>query len=415
MKFYFPDSQDMVSPTYDFINDEYAVHRVRQRDDLYAHEVVKPAPYDGILVSKAIVDGSVSGSGKYTTAQRERLHRLGVNRFFRLPDGVDSLGDCGAFNYVNEELPPYTVGEVLDFYEDCSFDAGVSVDHVVLAFDSNVSDADTPQDWKTRREISLRYAEDFLMEARARNSPVIPYGAAQGWSPASYSESVERLQAMGYRHIAIGGMVPLRTKDILSSLRAIDEVRDPSVHLHLLGITRVESMEEFSRLGVRSFDSTSPFRQAFMDDRRNYHTLDDAYVAIRVPQVDGNAALKRLILSGAVSSRDANTLERACMEGLRAYDRGKTKLRMVLGLLEEYEGIVKPRRSYLADYERTLSARPWKFCGCSLCSACGIDVAIFRGTERNKRRGFHNIYVFEQRVRQLSLSPQKRSSRAKKG
>ena len=33
MKFYFPDSQDLISPTYDFVHDEYSPLRVRQRDD----------------------------------------------------------------------------------------------------------------------------------------------------------------------------------------------------------------------------------------------------------------------------------------------------------------------------------------------------------------------------------------------
>ena len=45
-------------------------------------------------------------------------------------------------------------------------------------------------------------------------------------------------------------------------------------------------MDDFSDLGVTSFDSTSAFRQAFMDDRKNFHAADRAYVAIRVPQVD---------------------------------------------------------------------------------------------------------------------------------
>ena len=32
-------------------------------------------------------------------------------------------------------------------------------------------------------------------------------------------------------------------------------------------------MDEFAITGVTSFDSTSPFRQSFMDDRDNYHTV----------------------------------------------------------------------------------------------------------------------------------------------
>src|SRR5689334_13498162 len=88
VRFYFPDSQDLVSPTYDFIHDEYSPLRVRQRDDRYAHEVLTPPPYDGILVSKAIVDGSSGGAGKYSVPQRARMYRLGVRQFLRIPAGV---------------------------------------------------------------------------------------------------------------------------------------------------------------------------------------------------------------------------------------------------------------------------------------------------------------------------------------
>ena len=42
------------------------------------------------------------------------------------------MGDCGAFTYVREETPPYSVDEVIDFYEGCGFDFGISVDHVIL-------------------------------------------------------------------------------------------------------------------------------------------------------------------------------------------------------------------------------------------------------------------------------------------
>ena len=50
------------------------------------------------------------------------------------------MGDCGAFNYVHEEEPPYSVDEVFDFYEECGFDYGISVDHIILAYlaDSSV-------------------------------------------------------------------------------------------------------------------------------------------------------------------------------------------------------------------------------------------------------------------------------------
>ncbi len=423
MRFYFPDSQDMISPTYDFVHDEYSPLRVRQRDDLYAHEGVKPLPYDGILVSKGIVDGSISGAGKYSSAQRARIYRLGVRRFFRLPDSVDTMGDNGAFAYVNEHEPPVTVTQVLDFYESCGFDSGVSVDHIVFGFEDDdmysrpgARLSDEQAAWEERRQMTLDLAQSFLEEAGHRRMSMVPVGAAQGWSPGTYANSVERLQEMGYRRIALGGMVPLKTREIIAALKRVDEVRKPDTELHLLGIGRFDAMEEFAQLGVTSIDSTSAFRQAFMDDRNNYHTADGNYVAIRVPQVDGNARLKRAILAGRVSQAEAVAKERECLGTLRRYDSDTATLAEALSAVLNYDRLVRTERerevrSYDAEYELMLARRPWKACHCSLCAEHGIEIAIFRGTERNKRRGFHNLAVLAQKMHKLPS----RQSRAWRG
>lgn len=401
MRFFFPDSQDLVSPAYDFLRDEYPAHRVRQRDDLYAHEVLGEAPYDGMLVSKSIVDGSVKGSGKYTGAQRARMQRMGVQRFFRLPSGVEALGDNGAFNYVDELIPPVTPAETLEFYVGCGFDSGISTDHVIFGYDAGASEADVDPQWAERRLLTLRLAEEFMALVQDQKAPIQPVGAAQGWSPASYANSVQALEEMGYRRIALGGMVPLKTHQILDCLKAIDEVRAPDTEFHLLGITRTDSMAEFGRHGVTSFDSTSSFRQAFMDDRNNYHTLDDSFVALRVPQVDGNPTLKRAILAGAVSQKVALDAERATLRALRAFDGSAAQVQGCLDALDEYEQVCDAKKSYLWGYAKTLAAAPWLSCPCALCKEHGIEIGIFRGTERNKRRGFHNVSVLAAKMARL--------------
>lgn len=401
MRFYFPDSQDQVSPTYDFIHDEYSPLRVRQRDDRYAHEVLAQPAYQGLLVSKAIVDGTIQGVGKYSMPQRQRLYRLGVRGFFRLPDDVVTIGDCGAFTYVNEPEPPYSVDEVIDFYSRCGFDAGVSIDHVILGYRRPGGGGDIPEDWTQRRIISLHFAEKFLSAVHDHGNPFEPVGAAQGWDPASYADSVKQLQDMGYQRIALGGMVPLKTPDILACLTATAEIRLPETELHLLGITRIESMNEFAELGVTSFDSTSFFRQSFMDDRDNYHTTDTTYSAIRVPQVDANVSLKKAILAGKVSQADAVIAERESLRRLRDYDAKKCSLKTALGAVLAYEELVGVKKSYADMYRRTLEDAPWRICECGLCAKHGIEIAIFRGSERNKRRGFHNLSVLADKMKSL--------------
>src|SRR5262249_32466482 len=160
--FFFPDSQDQIDPAYDFEREASSPDRVRQRDDRYAHEVISPPPYSGVLLSKALIDGP----GRYTFAQRHRLYRLGIRRFFRLDeqDGprLATMGDCGAFNYVREEEPPYSVEEVYDFYAECGFDYGISVDHVILGFTPDPTEVVKPlreidPDWPRRQELTLQY------------------------------------------------------------------------------------------------------------------------------------------------------------------------------------------------------------------------------------------------------------------
>ena len=45
------------------------------------------------------------------------------------------MGDCGAFSYIRDDVPPYTPDEVIDFYDECGFDLGISIDHVIFGYD----------------------------------------------------------------------------------------------------------------------------------------------------------------------------------------------------------------------------------------------------------------------------------------
>jgi hypothetical protein len=314
------------------------------------------------------------------------------------------MGDCGAFSYVQEDVPPYTPDEVIDFYTECGFDLGVSVDHVILAFAGDDRAGELGDQWKERQQVTLQLATEFRAACQARGVQFEPVGVAQGWSPRSYLVAVAALQRMGYQRIALGGMVPLKTKEIIQCLRAVDEVRRPDTQLHLLGITRCDSLRAFADHGVTSFDSTSAFRQAFKDDHDNYYTLDRNYTALRVPQVDGNPKLKAKIRAGRLRQGQAIDHEQACMQLLRAYDAGAATLDRVLDALRAYDELLWDGRLDRAHaYRQLLEDRPWNGCPCGICNSAGIDVVIFRGSERNKRRGFHNLFVFHQRLqRQLA-------------
>ena len=404
MRYFYPDSQDQVDPLFDFVTEEHPVHRIRQRDDRYAHEVLATRPFDGLLISKSIVDGHRGvASGRYSTASRQRFYREGARRFFRLTGehaDVLIMGDCGAFTYANEYEPPYSVGEVADFYVDSGLDWGVAPDHIVFGF-VRVGDPtpdDMVEEWERRRKITIENAGLFLDEVSRRTTTIVPVGVAHGWNAATYADSVSQLQDIGYQRIAMGGMVPLKSHDIVATLEIVAEDLRPETDLHMLGVTRTDEMKTFETLGVTSFDSTSPFRQAFKDDKDNYYTLDTTYVAIKVPQVDGNAALKRRIKSGVVDQRAAIEAERKCLAALRTFDDGRNDIDSAIEAISDYISITDSTEIRVDDYRRALEGEPWRRCACGVCAAAGIDIVLFRGSERNKRRGFHNLAVFRERI-----------------
>lgn len=392
----------MVDPAFNFETEERSVDRLRHRTDVYAHELFARPPFDGMLVSKAIV------KNRYSLGQQQRLLRLGVRRFLRLRDDYPIIGDCGAFSYRNQEVPPYSTREIVEFYEVGGFTYGISVDHVILAYDERWDDPSCSGSdvslARARRELTLNYASEFLRESKGLTYK--PIGVAQGWSPQSYADSVQSLQLMGYDYIAIGGLVPLKTREILNVLERLNNIRKVETRFHLLGITRLDNIANFRRYGACSFDSTSPLLQAFKSETDNFHTNDSSYMAIRVPQVDGNPKLKARILAGEVSQAEAIRMERCCLEVLKEYARKEVSVDVAVDVIMKYGRLcdadlsVESRKYVKMENEcrRTLNARPWEEDSCPICKTIGHQVIIFRGAERNRRRGFHNLDVLYRKL-----------------
>lgn len=407
MKFFFPDSDDTVYRDFDFEREKRPVF-YDNGGLQYVWEVFSPKPVcDGLLISKGLIHPREGAGSKYTFPQRKRLRLVGAHEFFKLPAGMRVIGDCGAFTYVKDYEPAETVGDVIEFYEDCGVDFGISVDHVILPFQpswDDVHEATNPEleECERRLKITIDNARDFLQKHRAQKNTFYPIGAAQGWSAGSYARCVEELQQIGYDYIALGGMVPLRTNEVIACLQRIDSIRKKETKIHLLGITRLDAIREFEKYGVVSIDSTSPLLKAFKDDSDNYFDGDRAFTAIRVPQVEGNPSLRRKIAAGQLSQETARKLEYAALDSMRLYAERETSLESVLESVIAYEKFCGNRRDNTSAYERTLSERPWERCTCKVCKQIGYHVILFRGAERNRRRGFHNVWAFYQRLQQSS-------------
>jgi len=399
MKFFFPDSLDTVDPGYDFKREQYSPHRVRHRTDVFAHECLGYAPYDGILLSKALVDG-YKGQSRYHMGQRFRLLREGVQRFYRgVSLRLETMGDCGAYAYLNEPEPPYSITEVLDFYAACRFDYVLSVDHVIPGrIKSTGSTRSVPKKWTNRQALTLQLADDFLRQFRGYSMDATPIGTAQGWDPPSYVHAAQALERIGYDYIALGGLAAIQTEEIMACVEAVQSQIRPSTRLHLLGISRPASFSQLREWGIASFDSTMPLRQAFMDDKHNYHTADGAYLALRVPQAAGNNGIRRKVREGTMSACEAFRLETEALGALTRYDEGRAGIQDAIEAVYAYEQLLNGR-DHRDQYRRLLRDRPWASCPCPVCRSLGIHVVIFRGRERNKRRGYHNLHVFAQKLR----------------
>ena len=153
-------------------------------------------------------------------------------------------------------------------------------------------------------------------------------------------------------------------------------------------------------LGVTSFDSTSAFRQAFKDDRDNYHTVgpdlygDPRSPGGRKPQTEEHASRQ-----AGSSKQHAIQLEQACLRRAARIRRRRREDRACYRRLHAYEEIFDGRKDYRNAYREMLAEDAHgRTCPCGICAKAGINVIIFRGSERNKRRGFHNIYAFRQRL-----------------
>jgi hypothetical protein len=425
MKFIFADSLDFVDPRYDFLQDRNGSGRKPYWDDLYPHEILGYAPYDGILVSRGIV-GDHRVSGKYSESQAMRFRRVGARAFLRLdrPEfaGLDIFGDCGAFSYVDEEVPPYTPEEMAEFYEDGGFTHGCSVDHIIFDYDPTVRGLQGGSDNARHRfDVTLENAEAFLKACRHLSNRFTPLGVIQGWSPGSMAEAARRLVAMGYEYLAVGGMVPLKADQIRRCLEEIRAAVPPSTRLHILGFAKADEIASFLPYGITSFDTTSPLIRAFKDAKQNYYLPVGAgklryYTAIRIPQSIENPRLQRLVKKGDFRTEELIGLESTALNGMRAYDRGDAELPEALEAILAYNAPLATERPYedarslptmralSARYAETLLARPWKQCACAICQSASVEVIIFRASNRNKRRGIHNLGVFKNLVDQLDSS-----------
>jgi len=380
LQYFIPEWDDRVDPDFDFLTETHSGGTGDWSNETFSHQMYPMPNYDGILVSKVV--------SEKTAKKKDRINKMGVHRYLRVPDDFPIMGDCGAFGYVKEEVPPYQTDEIIEYYTRLGFNYGVSLDHLIVS--------STAEHQQFRYELTINNAEEFLKEHKAQDAQWIPIGAVQGWSPETYASAAEQIVKMGYKYIALGGLVRTNTKGILQILHEVSQVVPDDVNMHLFGLARLDAMSDFVKYGVNSIDSASHLRRAWLGSKDNYWTLDgDTYAAIRIPEAGKSFRAKRIVEEGRETAEKVEKMADASMKAVRDYDKGLISVEQTLDILDEYDHLITPdRASMRKQYQRTLEDKPWQKCDCAICQKDGVEVVIFRGNNRNRRRGFHNTYVF---------------------
>ena len=394
MKYFIPEWDDRVDPEYDFLLDTHSQrHNGNTLSDHYMWEIfgIDKVPFDGVLVSRVKIEENGS--------KKRKIQEVGIHRFLRLPESFPIIGDCGAFGYINEQAPRYDPIEILEYYRSLGFNSGVTVDHLVVPKYAEEKDFRM----KITFENGLKAYEEWLREYKNDFQLLC---AVQGWDIQDYVHMFRNYANHGVRDFGIGGLARKPTvyitcliDELINEAKASQKI--PS-QIHFFGLARQALFPYFERLeglGIQvTFDSASFLRRAWLSAQNNYMTLaGKGYSAIRIPQIGEKTGLrgKRKLNSG-VDIAKLKTLEQECLGKVRLFDKGETDRESVMNALRDLDKVMGQDRFRILEegYLETLRAAPWKKCDCPICKKAGVEVIIFRGNNRNRRRGFHNVWVF---------------------
>lgn len=401
--YFLPDWDDMLDVDYDFRRDEFSCPNKKERNEQHVVHVMQPRRIcDGVLVSLAQQVNSKGILRKCAPDDPRSLAPKSVRQVFGMSADQWVFGDCGAFSYVGQDEPAITTEQAVSLYQLHGFDFGASVDHIPVQKIVTPSGKRTLSAAEQRRRVRLSKsnAEDFIKLHKRKKCSFLPVGIIQGLSDKDYGLQLPDYLDMGYHHVAIGGLVPRSDKEILDIVRAVNKSVPPGLFkpwIHLLGVFRPRIQGELRKNGVTSFDSATYFRKAWLRSGQNYLGADGIwYAAIRVPMTADGRTRNKLVDS-RLPINEIVEMETRALRKLHGYGEGRVGLEDALNAVIVYDRLLNrndENESGLdAAYRRTLEARPWERCNCPVCQDVGINVVIFRGYNRNKRRGAHNTLM----------------------
>jgi len=358
---------------------------------------------DGILVSKGYVNQKLEES---------IVKHGGIQNFLRWKGPV--MGDSGAWLYKNEEEPPYSVRELLDYYVRMKISIGAHLDHLILKTVNvdgktrELTEEEKKKRWKTTVD-NARETMELLSREKYNGLKIV--GVAQGWDIKSYRLATRKLLKMGYDYLGIGGIARRPSSQLQKIIEGVNKEIDklPSrqrkkVKIHLFGFGRLRLVPYFMKKRVVSFDTASPLRQAWESGEHNYWFANPwrSYTAIRIRLTRTKKCRKHL-----------TEIEEKTLKTMYDYAKRKVSMKKTLSQILSYDRKIletdgledkdthKVVGIFRQRYIRTLQDRPWERCSCPICREKGVDVIIFREGWRNGARAHHNVRQFYLELNQI--------------
>ena len=423
VRYYIPEWDDRIDTDYDFLADKHSErHNADPKSDSYMWQIFddREIPFDGILISLEAIDGN---NGK----ANEIVARGGLREYLSLPNRLKILADCGAWGYLKKTKPPYDPVKVLEQYEQLGVQEAVTVDHLVLP------NRDPEKRMEITQENGIRGFEAWKTGYKSHFDLLV---SVQGLEVSDYVKMFEYYSNQGVTKFAFGGLARKPTPFIHDLISRIvsgtgSTFRTPE-RVHFFGLGRAELFPRFNELerkGIMvSFDTASWLRRAWLNG--HYYFVEDGklntYTSVRVELVDSERSSFRgkRKLGSTTDLERLEQLESQCLEKIRGLAEGKsTPDEFIKNLAAFHRKIIEGRIEYLREkklaqgkieetrkelaetekqlgrlYPNTLVSRPWRRCECKICKRLGVEVIMLRGNNRNRARGFHNVYTMYHKV-----------------
>ncbi|MBV0924530.1 queuine tRNA-ribosyltransferase tRNA-guanine transglycosylase [Halomicroarcula limicola] len=203
----------------------------------------------------------------------------------------------------------------------------------------------------------------------------------------------------------------LRGQEVLRSLRAYDQDKSISDTLRSWAAQAEETLDALEEY-VREHRHDDQYNQSRIRDLNEAFRTDFEFgreTQAHFSDVFRKKILKRMrddddedpididaYLADIDTAREILSQSPWCLDAVNTLEKRQGEVStfdQLWHVVEEYARWVGDEK-YLDDYELTLRAEPWKDCDCTICEELGIEVVVFRGNNRNRRRGFHNMHQF---------------------